>query len=95
VFKVAFKQYHTTAGSAAQPVLYFIPASPLLDGDDLSSCFEGGSLPQLTAAGAWSYTVAYGNGAAQAGNKVGNAGRIQVPQEPWADNVSVAVHNTG
>jgi hypothetical protein len=87
VFKVAFKQYHTTAGSAAQPVLYFIPGSPLLDSDDLSNCFEG-AVPQLTAAGGWSYTVAYGSGAAQQGSKVGKAGRIQVPQEPWADSVS-------
>uniref|UniRef100_A0A383VQ16 Uncharacterized protein n=1 Tax=Tetradesmus obliquus TaxID=3088 RepID=A0A383VQ16_TETOB len=86
VFKVAFKQYHRTAGSAAQPVLYFVPASPLMGSDELSSCFEGAA-PQLAAAGDWSYTVAYGSGAAQQGSKVGKAGRIQVPQEPWADNV--------
>jgi hypothetical protein len=92
VFKVAFKQYHTTAGSVAQPTLYFIPNSPLLDGDDLSNCFEGVA-PQLTAAGGWSYTVAYGSAAAQAGSKVGAAGVIRVPQDPWADSVSTFMCN--
>jgi hypothetical protein len=87
VFKVAFKQYHTTAGSAAQPTLYYIPNSPLLNGDDLSNCFEG-VVPQLTSAAAWSYTVAYGSAAAQPGSKTGAAGVIKVPQDPWADNVS-------
>lgn len=86
VFKVAFKQYHTEAGSAAQPTLYFVPNSPLLDAtSELTSCAEGAT---LSSAGSWSYTVAYVNSAAQAGSKLGNAGLIQVPQQLWADNVS-------
>lgn len=85
MFKVAFKQYHTLAGPAAQPTLYFKPYGPLFDAASVDACVEGA---RLVTPGTWSYNVAVGNATAQTGSKVGRAGRIVVPQLPWADNVS-------
>lgn len=85
VFKVAFKQYHTLAGPAAQPTLYFKPYGPLFDASSMDACVEGA---RLVTPGTWSYSVALGNATAQTGSKIGKAGRIAVPQLPWTDSVS-------
>lgn len=89
-FKVAMKAY---GGDTVNPLLYFIPQSPLLTaGADVSACVAAAQSPAtrrilapashtVTTPGTWNYSIKRGSETIT-GPKVGNAGQLEVTGWP-------------
>lgn len=96
VLKVAMKAY---GGDTINPVLYFVPASPLMTvNEDVSSCVSAyapavrrrlqATSYKVTNPGTWSYTIKRGSDSLTS-EKIGNAGKLEVTG--WPAEVRTAV----
>jgi hypothetical protein len=103
--KIAVKEY-----TPFQPVIYFVPSSPLLhEGSDVSECVSAElaaatkrrslqqSSPRFTVskAASWTYSIKYKDDMAIKGNVVGNAGLVTIPANSQVGGCIISwIHDT-